>query len=63
MSKRTLKKYRPVKPVDHSAKIIELEQDLATARRDVQHGSTETWRNADRRAIQLIEAELAELRG
>lgn len=43
------------------ARRLELEADLEAARMDLQHGSTPTWRNAARKSIALIEAELEAL--
>lgn len=43
------------------ARQSELFADLADAYTDLQHASTNAWRQASRRSIELIEAELATL--
>jgi hypothetical protein len=47
---------------DNTRRIAELEADLEAARIDLAHGSTETWRQAARKQIELLEAELETLR-
>lgn len=51
------------KPILTPARIVELEEDLSRAGLMLRHGANEAVKQAARQSLELIEIELAELRG